>query len=159
MEKSSISINKGCSSESRVMVDSSAEESGWTLYFDDLLNDNNMISTEYFDHGKHSLTLSTSDNEVSSSRLSLVPDAASSASMVGSSLKTSCRRLNFKKRRSCIVLNKGLSMASDDSLEDTASSPANSPKVFFFFFLPGLVSVSKFSVLLNSKTNQFTSIF
>ncbi|XP_074380219.1 vascular-related unknown protein 4-like isoform X2 [Apium graveolens] len=125
MEKCSISINKGCSI---VMVDSSAEESGWTLYFDDLLNDNNMINTQY-DHEKHSnLALSSDQNEISSSRLCLVPDAASSASVVACPLKTSCRHLNFKKKRSCMV-NKGSSMASDDSLEDTASSPANSPKV------------------------------
>ncbi|KAK1391820.1 Homeodomain GLABROUS 2 [Heracleum sosnowskyi] len=133
MQKSSstISINKGCSSRSRVMADSSAEESGWTLYFEDLLNDSNNMNTEYFDHEeKHSL-LTSSDNEISSSRISLVSDAASSASVVGFSLRTSCTNLSFKKKRSCIVY-KGSSMASDDSLEDTASSPVNSPKVSNF---------------------------
>lgn len=135
MQKSSISIDKGCSSKSRVMVDSSAEESGWTLYFDDLLNDSNNMNPEYFDHEeKDSLALFTSDNEISSSKLCLASDAASSASVVGFSSRTSSRNLSFKKRRSCIV-NKGSSIASDDSLEDTASSPVNSPKVHILLLL------------------------
>ncbi|KAL1823439.1 hypothetical protein ACET3Z_010217 [Daucus carota] len=100
------------------MGDSSAEESGWTFYLEDLLN------TEQFDHENNSMQLpSACDDEMGSQSLCLVSDAASSASVMGSS-----KILSFKKRRSCIF-SKRSSMASDDSLEDTASSPVSSPKV------------------------------
>ncbi|WOG92071.1 hypothetical protein DCAR_0311328 [Daucus carota subsp. sativus] len=99
------------------MGDSSAEESGWTFYLEDLLN------TEQFDHENNSMQLpSACDDEMGSQSLCLVSDAASSASVMGSS-----KILSSKKRRTCIF-SKRSSMASDDSLEDTASSPVSSPK-------------------------------
>lgn len=53
---------------------------------------------------------------------SVVSDAATS--VVKKSIKIdqagSCKRLSFKKRRKGLI---------DDALEDTASSPVNSPKV------------------------------
>ena len=90
------------------------------MYFEDLLANNN--------------------NEYSYSSLglespSLVSDAASLAGKRYESIerdgglamvKSSSKRLSFKKRKAKGVL-------VDDALEDTASSPVNSPKVRIFF--------------------------
>ncbi|CAL5211752.1 unnamed protein product [Lathyrus oleraceus] len=87
----------------------SQEESGWTTYFDDFSNG---IEPSYYSGGGSSL----------------VSDAASSAAwkfshhhnhLVSSKLP---KKLCFKKTRSKII-------SDDDPLEDTASSPVNSPKV------------------------------
>ena len=100
-----------------------AEESGWTMYFEDLLANNN--------------------NEYSYSSLglespSLVSDAASLAGKRYESIerhgglamvKSSSKRLSFKKRKT-----KGANLV-DDALEDTASSPLNSPKVITFYLV------------------------
>ncbi|XP_043693490.1 vascular-related unknown protein 1-like [Telopea speciosissima] len=112
------SINKAMSFKEEIDC---PEESGWTEYFEDFLNDN----------GDNTSSCS-SDFGTSS----LVSDAASCAawkfsdhqqfindysSMIGP--QKSCKKLNFKKKRARKVL------LDDDDLEDTASSPCNSPKV------------------------------
>ncbi|XP_019055567.1 PREDICTED: uncharacterized protein LOC104610871 isoform X2 [Nelumbo nucifera] len=115
------SKNKAISSKGKTRVDNCPEESGWTIYFEDFLSNNQE-------------TTSRSSGFVSSS---LVSDAASCAarkkfsdqdggsvgcySLVGS--QKSCKELSFKKR----MRTKGV--WDDDDLEDTASSPVNSPKV------------------------------
>ncbi len=100
-----------------------AEESGWTMYFEDLLVNNN------------------NENSYSSSGVetaSLVSDAASLAGKRYESIerhgglamvKSSSKRLSFKKRKT-----KGANLV-DDALEDTASSPLNSPKVITFYLV------------------------
>ncbi|KAJ4980246.1 hypothetical protein NE237_031083 [Protea cynaroides] len=110
------SINKAMSSKERIDC---PEESGWTEYFEDFVNDNRENSS------------CSSDFEASS----LVSDAASRSvwkfdhqqqvigysSMMGP--EKSFKKLNFiKKKRPRKVLD-------EDDLEDTASSPCNSPKV------------------------------
>ncbi|KAJ0052281.1 hypothetical protein Pint_02056 [Pistacia integerrima] len=93
------------------------EESGWTAYFEDFSNNSR-------EHGY----CSTFDSS------SLVSDAASGAawklshknhlaacSSIGGSPKIP-KKLKFKKSRTKEI-------CQDDSLEDTASSPVNSPKV------------------------------
>jgi hypothetical protein len=82
------------------------EESGWTAYFEDFSRDREDSFSNY--------SFGTS---------SLVSDAASSAAWKNShnDLKTP-KRLCFKKTRTKVI-------SVDDSLEDTASSPVNSPKV------------------------------
>ncbi|MBA0699509.1 hypothetical protein Goari_001139 [Gossypium aridum] len=89
------------------------EESSWTLYFQDFSNKN---------------TIDDLMNQNSSSILSHIshhtPDAACSAAGPLPSLDHT--RLSFKKRKI-----KGPSSAFiDHDLEDTATSPANSPKVY-----------------------------
>lgn len=81
------------------------EESGWTAYLEDFSNHREHSSSSSFDSS------------------SLVSDAASCAAWknVHNNLKIP-KRLNFKKTRTKII-------SVDDSLEDTASSPVNSPKV------------------------------
>ncbi|RVX08531.1 vascular-related unknown protein 1 isoform X1 [Vitis vinifera] len=93
------------------------EESGWTAYFEDL-------SSISRGHGSNSSACDTS---------SLVSDAASGAAwkattgnhvVACSSIAGSPqipRKLSFKKTRAREI-------SYDDSLEDTASSPVNSPK-------------------------------
>ncbi|XP_068667796.1 vascular-related unknown protein 1-like [Aristolochia californica] len=94
-----------------------SEESGWTMYFEDFLfsGENDRASSE------------RSSGLYGSS--SLVSDAASCAAWevlnhqnepLG--LQESCKKLSFKKKRTRGARN-------DEDLEDTASSPANSPKV------------------------------
>jgi len=82
------------------------EESGWTAYFEDFSS---------YRENSFSSSFGTS---------SLVSDAASSAAWkitTYNDLKTP-KRLSFKKTRTKVI-------SVDDSLEDTASSPVNSPKV------------------------------
>ncbi|XP_058068902.1 vascular-related unknown protein 1-like [Magnolia sinica] len=96
-----------------------SEESGWTMYFDDFLPADNRNS-------------SASSFGYMGSSSSLVSDAASCAEAAGKlsghitlpsgPTQKSCRELSLKKRRKRGALE-------DESLEDTASSPVNSPKV------------------------------
>ena len=122
------------------------EESGWTTYFQDLSYNNNYNGDNINEHDEDSLISCSS---------SLVSDAASYAawkislqkdhhhhhrlpvgpSIAGRSPLKTPKKLSFKKTRTKEI-------SSDDSLEDTASSPANSPKVglhiiiiIFFFFV------------------------
>lgn len=94
-----------------------AEESGWTAYFEDFSNNNR----------QHSYCSSFDSS-------SLVSDAASGAawkqshnnhlagfSSIGASPEIP-KKLKFRKTRTKEI-------SQDDSLEDTASSPVNSPKV------------------------------
>ncbi|XP_077221315.1 vascular-related unknown protein 4-like [Tasmannia lanceolata] len=92
----------------------SSEESGWTMYFDDFLTTD-----------KDEPSACSSDYKGSS----LVSDAASCVALKPSNHVNSlmgqakiCKKLSFKKRRT----KGGL---EEDPLEDTASSPASSPKV------------------------------
>ncbi|KAB5521651.1 hypothetical protein DKX38_025970 [Salix brachista] len=109
-----------------------SEESGWTMYFDDLFAQNNGDDQDNDQYEQGSFSY---DQDGSSS---LVSDAASlvlkksagddhgEEQAVGIPIdnKKSFRySLSFKKRRT-----KGALI--DDSLEDTASSPVNSPKVY-----------------------------
>ena len=92
------------------------EESGWTAYFEDFSHDNNMEQASCISLGS-----------------SLVSDAASCAawkfsnqnhpSSVAGSHSNLPKKLSVKKSRIKQI-------SEDDPLEDTASSPVNSPKVY-----------------------------
>ena len=130
------------SSEEKTTDHDSFEESGWTMYFEDFFAQNN---EEDHNHDRNEHGSFSYDHDGSSS---LVSDAASlvvkksagdhhGEQVVGLPINNNRSfkySLSFKKRRT-----KGALV--DDALEDTASSPANSPKVgnvnpfFFFFFL------------------------
>ncbi|XP_068645013.1 vascular-related unknown protein 4-like [Aristolochia californica] len=94
-----------------------SEESGWTMYFEDFfLSEQNNTESSGCSSGFHGSS-------------SLVSDAASCAAWEVSNpeneaqgLQKSCKKLTFKKKR----IRGG---RNDEDLEDTASSPANSPKV------------------------------
>lgn len=90
------------------------EESGWTAYFQDFSNNNN----NNIDIKDHENILEESFCTISSS---LVSDAASYAASKIDHDQTP-KKLSFKKTRAKEI-------SQDDSLEDTASSPVNSPKV------------------------------
>ncbi|XP_057950804.1 vascular-related unknown protein 4-like [Malania oleifera] len=131
MERSLDSMSRAdLSSEARTSAAPSDEESGWTIYFEDFLNNNNkkgqMTSSVHADDDHHHY------HQYESS--SLVSDATSYAAKTkyahkdvkvpagrGLSLDS---KLSFKKRKTKRPL------ADDDALEDTASSPVNSPKVY-----------------------------
>ncbi|XP_043717894.1 vascular-related unknown protein 4-like [Telopea speciosissima] len=126
MENSMMSsINKSMSFKEEMDC---PEESGWTEYFEDFMNVN----------GENNTSCCSSDFGTSS----LVSDAASCAawkfshdhhhhqqvingysSMMGP--HQSFKKLNFKKK----IARKVLLDDNNDDLEDTASSPCNSPKV------------------------------
>ncbi|KAB2044283.1 hypothetical protein E1A91_D01G083700v1 [Gossypium mustelinum] len=99
--------------------DETPEESSWTMYFQDFSNDIQM------DGNSSSCYCSSYINYQTSSLLS---DAACSAAGPHALDHKSCKknRLSFKKRK-----NNGSPAAGfvDDDLEDTASSPVNSPKI------------------------------
>ncbi|KAL5972739.1 hypothetical protein ACLOJK_039544 [Asimina triloba] len=109
----------------------SSEESGWTTYFDEFLSADHRNSSSAaaasFGYMHGSFPSSTSfvsdaasyvDHEPAWKRPSRVQ-----TSVAGFSEKICCRELSPKKRR------KREEALEDESLEDTASSPVNSPKV------------------------------
>lgn len=114
------SISKAPSSKN--MTSESPEESGWTTYFEDFFNNRNIEDQE--------CTMSFTGVDHSSS--SLVSDAASlPAKKLADNgqagefpMNKSGNKSSFKKRK------KIKTALVDDTLEDTASSPVNSPKVY-----------------------------
>ncbi|XP_061984660.1 vascular-related unknown protein 4 [Populus nigra] len=127
--ENSMSCKPLSSSSNEKTTDDSFEESGWTTYFEDFFAQNNREDRDH-DFNEHSSF--SFDHDGSSS---MVSDAASLAVMksagdhhgekvVGLPInnKSFKYNLSLKKRRT-----KGALL--DDALEDTASSPVNSPKV------------------------------
>ncbi|KAI8006152.1 hypothetical protein LOK49_LG07G03317 [Camellia lanceoleosa] len=120
MENSTTSMSKPISPKSRTVDNSDDEESSWTFYFEDFLCHNNNDEKSSFSSGYENP--------------SLVSDAASAAAakkfldkddqVIGAFSwdRISDKNLSFKKRKT----KGGL---VNDALEDTASSPVNSPKV------------------------------
>ncbi|KAI3866000.1 hypothetical protein MKX03_019525 [Papaver bracteatum] len=100
------------------------EESGWTGYFEDYSNCSSITSSDFGSSSMVSDAASCAAWKKKNQAL-LVNNMNDDVRLV---LEKSCKNLNIfnsntninKKRRSRIV---------DDSLEDTASSPVNSPKV------------------------------
>ncbi|KAE8679126.1 Electron transfer flavoprotein alpha isoform 1 [Hibiscus syriacus] len=93
----------------------SPEESSWTMYLQDFSNNNN----DTIDVNDNGSILSHTDHRSSS----LIPDAACSAAgrhVFGAAL-------DHKKRR---IKRPSSSGFVDRDLEDTATSPANSPEVY-----------------------------
>ncbi|XP_038686754.1 vascular-related unknown protein 4-like isoform X2 [Tripterygium wilfordii] len=128
MENTMNSTRKAISYSERTSDLESQEESGWTMYFEDFFNNknNNEESSFSFEDHDHCCTESSS---------LVLSDAASSVTkrfacndlqdVVGMPImekRSFSRSLSFKKRK---IDEGGL---VDDALEDTASSPANSPK-------------------------------
>ncbi|KAL5548277.1 hypothetical protein UlMin_003508 [Ulmus minor] len=119
MENSISSMSKALSSNTR---NDSPEESSWTMYLEDFLLHNNEEKTI-----NNSLISSSS---CESSLISVTGSSAEKKLVRGnyednlrfSALGRKCNRLSFKKRKTKEAL-------VDDALEDTASSPLNSPKV------------------------------
>ncbi|KAG6592028.1 Vascular-related unknown protein 1, partial [Cucurbita argyrosperma subsp. sororia] len=106
--------------------DQSSEESGWTIYFEDFLNNH---------HPTNQPPTSFSSFPLSPDQSYPVADAASSVvdhklleNHDGAAMdpRFSCKdHINlFKKRKMIYEL-----LVDDEALEDTASSPVNSPKV------------------------------
>ncbi|URE12739.1 hypothetical protein MUK42_22471 [Musa troglodytarum] len=117
------SINSSTNSASCAKDGSaSSEESGWTVYFEEFMASEERKAAGGFSSGV-----------VSGS--SIVSDAASCVAFDPSSpgLEVSeekYRKLSLKKKK-----KRGKGLLDDDSLEDTASSPVNSPKVTDLSFL------------------------
>ncbi|XP_010923959.2 vascular-related unknown protein 1 [Elaeis guineensis] len=89
----------------------SSEESGWTMYFEDFL------ASEKREEDGCSFSIEGGS--------SIISDAASCVAwkpLAGTKVTKSCKKLSFKKRKAGGTLD-------EDPLEDTASSPVNSPKV------------------------------
>ncbi|KAL4384638.1 hypothetical protein GQ457_15G004320 [Hibiscus cannabinus] len=93
----------------------SPEESGWTAYFEDF-SDNNYHRHDQQQQQQNSYCPSLSCGS------SLISDAAWKPSDKNTD-RVFPRKLRFKKTRTKEICDE------DDSLEDTASSPVNSPKV------------------------------
>ncbi|XP_039032319.1 vascular-related unknown protein 1-like [Hibiscus syriacus] len=120
MENNSItsSIHKSIASKGTTTTKESAEESGWTAYFEDFSNNNHSHQPKTYSPGF-------------SCGSSLISDAATTAVVARKKShddhhvlafpSTVPSKLRFKKtgtKRIC----------EDDSLEDTASSPVNTPQ-------------------------------
>lgn len=98
------------------MSDGDLEESGWTMYFDDFFNQQNTENSCFSSVLESSLI---SDAAFSTAKYNKVAD---NEQVMGFSQEKRRDRLSFKKRKTKVVV-------VDDDLEDTASSPAHSPKV------------------------------
>ncbi|KAH7546662.1 hypothetical protein FEM48_Zijuj01G0225400 [Ziziphus jujuba var. spinosa] len=119
MENSINSTGKSSSStNTRRSYDESPEESSWTMYFDDFL-----VHTSSTEHGSSS-SCGESSSLISDAGSSVAKKlAAEKAEVVGLTMvDRGCSRLSFKKRKTKAAV-------VDDALEDTATSPVNSPKV------------------------------
>ncbi|KAK7257529.1 hypothetical protein RIF29_31567 [Crotalaria pallida] len=144
------SLNSSCGkkgiSSNKNLVSNCPEESGWTSYFEDFSK--GMIEPSYCS---------------SLGGSSLVSDAASCAAwklshhqnhhqVRGSSSNAPnlLKKLNFKKARAKQI-------SEDDPLEDTASSPVNSPKVWFNLSHHEMVSRKIDDHLDGSMVKGFTS--
>jgi hypothetical protein len=106
----------------------SSEESSWTKYFEDFFNNDHNNNIDDYNDQKCSLNSFSAFDDGS---YSLVSDAAEKK-IVDQSAQGGMeyiKRLSFKKRKKIIT------SLVDHDLEDTASSPINSPKVFFFLHL------------------------
>lgn len=129
-----------------IISSESSEESSWTKYFEDFFNNHNNID---INHDDEKCSVSFSDFDDGSS--SLISDAA--AKKLADCAQDGMR-LSFKKRK------KIKTRLVDDDLEDTASSPINSPKVFvfiLFFFL--LLLFLHLSYIYNYSFNFYLIIF
>ncbi|RZR91973.1 hypothetical protein BHM03_00020162 [Ensete ventricosum] len=96
----------------------SSEESGWTMYFEDFMASEQRKAAGGFSFGV------VSGSSMISDAASCVAWKPSSASL---QVSENYRKLSLKKRKGLL---------HDDSLEDTASSPVNSPKVTTMNFFP-----------------------
>lgn len=122
------SLSKSMASKSKTYTQE--EESGWTSYFEDFLSNQRLLDqstsiscTSYFGSTTTSSHISDAasycvDSKPSSNKNSRI--TAYSSLVHG--LPNFNKKLNFKKTRTGEIYR-------DDSLEDTASSPINSPKV------------------------------
>lgn len=123
--------NNSCVNNNIDMETNDDEESGWTTYLEDFSmkqRENNYSSSSDYDNNSFGSP-------------SLLSDAASHAAWKQNSQSPFLKRLNLKKQ-------KRNNKISDPDLEDTASSPVNSPKVhyqnFLLFFFYGSYSFSCF---------------
>ncbi|GMI65956.1 VASCULAR-RELATED UNKNOWN PROTEIN 4 [Hibiscus trionum] len=91
--------------------DETPEESGWTMYFEDFSND----------HNNGNISCCSSDINYQTSSLIFGKHDVVGASLDHRSIKKN--RLSFKKRKT----NGSSAGFVEDDLEDTASSPVNSP--------------------------------
>ncbi|KAA8526952.1 hypothetical protein F0562_008819 [Nyssa sinensis] len=114
MENSMTSMSKALSAKARAV--DSREESSWTFYFEDFLCNKNEDKSLSSGHESPSLV-----SDASSSAAKKITN--NNLQLAGFCLDKSCKKLSFKERKS----TKGALV--DDPLEDTASSPVNSPKV------------------------------
>ncbi|GAU26618.1 hypothetical protein TSUD_102250 [Trifolium subterraneum] len=101
----------------------SSEESSWTKYFEDFFNNDHNID-DYNDQKYSINSFSAFDDDGS---YSLVFDAAEKkvADQSAQGGMEYIKRLSFKKRKKIIT------SLVDHDLEDTASSPINSPKALY----------------------------
>ncbi|CAK7338386.1 unnamed protein product [Dovyalis caffra] len=114
------------SNEKTTDHDSFEEESGWTTYFEDFFAQNNEEDHVHHDYQYTSLSLDHDrSSSIVSDAASLVVKKSADEQVVGLPIDNRSFKysLSFKKRRT-----KGALV--DDALEDTASSPVNSPKVY-----------------------------
>ncbi|KAK3199529.1 hypothetical protein Dsin_022954 [Dipteronia sinensis] len=122
--------SSGVSGDHHDHQDPEKEESGWTMYFDDFFNE-----YKYNHDGDQNTSSMISIGDHHHLESSIISDAASSAAkkfahhdqqqqVKGFPLDKTCyRSSSFKKRKTKSVL-------LDEDLRDTATSPANSPKVY-----------------------------
>lgn len=112
------------SSNTRTTTHESSEESSWTMY---LISNDHDERNSFSSSGYESYSIISDADSLVTRKLSTIK-----GEVLGFGMDGSCDRPSFIKRKSKEAL-------LDDALEDTASSPVNSPKVRIFFLLYLLV--------------------
>ncbi|KAJ0045251.1 hypothetical protein Pint_04216 [Pistacia integerrima] len=100
------------------------EESGWTVYFDELFDGDN-------DDARYNEEINSCFS--ASPESSLISDAASSSVLVKKSAAHHHHPhhdVHDRNKRSIMSSKKRKTKVADNDLEDTASSPVNSPKIY-----------------------------
>ncbi|KAL3851236.1 hypothetical protein ACJIZ3_013118 [Penstemon smallii] len=110
-------------------MENSQEESSWTFYIEGFNNNDNnnnnnvddqQISTSYFSEYEESPSL------LSDAASSAVKKGLGFSNYSGKSIRNICKQNSFKKQKTKVVCS-----MVDLELEDTASSPVNSPKMSY----------------------------
>lgn len=117
-------INKYIASSKVVKTDfqDDEEESGWTSYFEDFLSNQRIQQTPSSSSPSYNYKGTTLVSDAASYVHQKISNQASKVSSMNSLPKFS-KKLNFSNK------TRAKEIYYDDSLEDTASSPVNSPKV------------------------------
>ncbi|KAM1101010.1 hypothetical protein ACFX13_007542 [Malus domestica] len=116
-------IGRGNSSNTRTTTQESPQESSWTMYLQDFL-----ISSNHEDDDDDRSSFSLYDYE----KCSIISGAASSVARKSSTIKGEVLGFGVDggyNRSSFMIKRKPKEAVLDDALEDTASSPVNTPKV------------------------------
>lgn len=153
--RSSSSYDPSANARRPSSYESRPEESSWTMYLDDFMPHDNSFNSDYHEHSsfsscrESSSLISDAGSLVANKKLAAKDNVHEILGRTGG--RDCCSRPNFKKRKT--KNTPAEHVVHDDALEDTATSPVNSPKVsyllfiFYFFYTLFLIVLYIFFIL------------